>query len=85
MLGAPGLMSSLGCASEGGFCCYLRVPGDLRAYCVRLGIQIMLLFTELKLYRFCYLTELKLYCFQRTELKLYRFSQLTELKLYRPS
>ena len=41
MLGAPGLMPSLGCASEGGFCCYLRVPGDLRAYRVRLGIQIL--------------------------------------------
>ena len=38
---APGLWTSLGCASEGGFCCYLRVPGDLRAYRVRLGIQIL--------------------------------------------
>ena len=26
MLGAPGLMSSLGCASEGGFCCFCVSP-----------------------------------------------------------
>ena len=44
ILVAAVLRPSLGCASEGGFCARVRVPGDLRAYWVRLGIQILSLF-----------------------------------------
>ena len=42
--GLPAFFLCLGSTPEGGFCAQARVPGDLRAYWVRLGNQIPSLF-----------------------------------------